>query len=248
MNAPQHIVYRERLPAGCHTSIVLRRGYGLRLLDVSGGANVGALFFNRDDLTERYNMPDTLKAQHTAFLCQDCVLYSDMGRVLASIVEDTAGWHDTVCGTSSSGDVARQYGELAYEQARNGYRRNGRDGLLMQLGRFGLSERDLGANVNFFARVDFDAEGNLRHVADHSQAGTSVELRADMNLVVLLTTAPHPLRAARDYPTGDVELSVRRLGLAAADDACRLRCPENERGFRNTEDYFAQLPIVESMA
>ncbi len=78
----------------------------LRLTDVEGGANVAALFYNYEERLERYNMADTLKAQHTAYLTKGCVCYSDMGRVLCSITEDTCGWHDTLCGVSNAAMVA----------------------------------------------------------------------------------------------------------------------------------------------
>src|SRR4249919_1673983 len=76
----------------------MRRGTALRVTDLEGGANLSALFWNFEEKSERYNMPDTLKAQHTAFLTRGHCGFSDMGRVLFSIVEDTSGWHDTVCG------------------------------------------------------------------------------------------------------------------------------------------------------
>ena len=60
----------------------------------AGGANAGAIFYNSENPTERYNMPDTLKAQHTAHLTRGHVLYSDMGRVLCSVTRDSLGWHE----------------------------------------------------------------------------------------------------------------------------------------------------------
>ena len=76
---------------------VIRRGNTLRLTDRDGRANVSALLVSSACTSERYNMPDTLKAQHTAYLTAGCVCCSDMGRVLCSISDDTCGWHDTVC-------------------------------------------------------------------------------------------------------------------------------------------------------
>ena len=81
----------------------MKRHQVLRITDTEGGANVSALFYNADELLERYNMPDTLKAQYTAFLTRGRVLISDMGRVLCSVVGDTCGWHDTMCGHSDAG-------------------------------------------------------------------------------------------------------------------------------------------------
>jgi uncharacterized protein YcgI (DUF1989 family) len=96
--APELELWAETLPGGMHWSGLLRRGNTLRITDVQGRANLSALFFNCDDRSERYSMPDTLKAQHTAFLTRGNVCFSDMGRVLCSIPVDNCGWHDTVCG------------------------------------------------------------------------------------------------------------------------------------------------------
>ena len=72
----------RKVQAGASFSLILRRGRELRIEDSEGGANVAALFYNYECPVERYNMPDTLKAQHTAHLTRGFVLYSDMGRIL----------------------------------------------------------------------------------------------------------------------------------------------------------------------
>ena len=84
----------ERLPGGAHTSLILRKGQILRLTDIDGGANVSMMMLNPHEKSERLNLPDTLKGQHTARLTAGHCFYSDMGRVLAGIVADSCGWHD----------------------------------------------------------------------------------------------------------------------------------------------------------
>src|SRR5579872_4383775 len=86
------------LDGGKHWSFTVRAGIALKLTDVAGGANVGMLLYNPYNLLERYNAPDTLKCQHTFKLTRGHCLYSDMGRIFCSIIEDSVGWHDTVCG------------------------------------------------------------------------------------------------------------------------------------------------------
>ena len=81
---------------------------------LDGGANVAMLFYNPQNLTERYNAPDTLKCQHTFRLTTGHCLYSDMGRIFCSIVADTHGWHDTVCGNSTKAIVARKWGRRSF--------------------------------------------------------------------------------------------------------------------------------------
>ncbi|MCA3930299.1 DUF1989 domain-containing protein, partial [Burkholderia sp.] len=88
---PPHVAWEALIPAGTHWSGILRRGLALRIVDVEGGANLSAVFHRQEDPLERYNMADTLKAQHTAHLTCGHALYTDMGRVIASITADTLG-------------------------------------------------------------------------------------------------------------------------------------------------------------
>lgn len=236
--APELVLWDELLPGGCHWSGLLRRGNTLRLTDLQGTANVSALFFNQEEKTERYNMPDTLKAQHTAYLTQGHVCYSDMGRVLCSITADTCGWHDTFSGVLDSGRMVQKYGEARYQQHRNAMHRSGQDGLVVELNKWGLGRRDLNANVNFFSKVAADDQGKLGFVITHRKPGQYVDLRFEMNVLVMLSAAPHPLDPNAAYEPGDVRLTAWRSGTAGATDPCRLSCLENGRGFINTERWF----------
>jgi len=228
----------EQLRGGQMWSRVLRRGQRLRLIDVEGSASVAALFYNADDHTERYNMPDTLKAQHIARLTAGYVLYSDMGRVLCSIVSDSVGWHDTITGHASRAHSEARFGSGSYQKLRNEFFKNTRDNFLVELGKYDLGKRDLVANVNFFVKVSADAEGRLSWVPGHSPAGAHVELRAELNTLVVLSNTPHPLDPGTSYAPPPVALEVYAGAPASSDDPCRRSRPENERGFRLTEAYF----------
>jgi uncharacterized protein len=235
---PADLLWSEILPAGAHTSFRMRRGNRLRLTDSEGSANLAALFINYDERTERYNMADTLKAQHTFHLSEGVVCYSDMGRVLCSLTADTLGWHDTVCGVSDAAHVLAKYGTANYQSHRNAMYRNGRDSLLIELEKWGLGKRDLVANVNFFSKIAADADGKLQFHADHSVPGSQVELRFEMNTLVVLSTCPHPLDPNPHYQPKPVLLQAYRGALPEPDDKCRNFRPENGRGFSNTERYF----------
>ena len=234
------VVYDEVLPGGNHWSFVLKRGYSLRITDLEGNANVSALFFNREDGLERYNMADTLKAQHIGFLTKGYVCYSDMGRILVSITGDTCGWHDAMCGCTNADMVTKNYGVHDYQTCRNEYYRNGRDSFLMELGKWGLGKRDLVANVNFFSKVSVDVDGNLSFQTGNSRPGDYVELRAEMNTIVVLNSCPHPMDTRSKYSVSDVQMTIWKSGLGNMSDPCRLSRPENARGFENTELYFKQ--------
>jgi urea carboxylase-associated protein 2 len=232
------VLWEEVVQGGASWSHVLKRGTALRMLDSEGNANVGAVFYNFECPSERYNMPDTLKAQHIARLTKGYVLYSDMGRILCSITEDTAGWHDPIGGCSNAALVRERYGESSYQDCRNDYHKNGRDSFLVELSKWGLGARDLVANVNFFSRIDVNEDGAMTYHAGNSQPGSYVELRAEMNVLVILNTCQHPLDPKPSYEPKPVRLSIRRVVAAGPDDPCRLSRPENERGFLLTERYF----------
>ncbi len=232
------VIWEECVQGGDAWSHVLKRGTSLRITDVEGGANVGILLFNFEIPAERYNMPDTLKAQHIAHLTKGFVLYSDMGRILCSITEDTCGWHDPLCGHSDAAAGAHKYGLKRYQQFRNNFYRNSRDNFLIELEKFGLTLRDLPANINFFSKVVVGDDGSLNYVPNNSQPGQYVELRAEMNTLVVLDTCQHPLDPDPEYDPKPVVVSIRRVPPPAPDDPCRLSRPENARGFINTERYF----------
>jgi urea carboxylase-associated protein 2 len=231
-------LFEEIVQPGATWSHVLKRGTALRITDTAGGANVGAIFYNRENPTERYNMPDTLKAQHIAHLTRGHVLYSDMGRILCSIVGDTVGWHDPLSGCANAPLVDSKYGIARYQEHRNEYHKNAYDSFAIELAKYGLSERDMAAAVNFFSKVVVDGEGNMRFVTGHSKAGSHVELRAEMNVLVILNTCQHPLDPNHNYDPKPVHLAIRKVPAPSTDDLCRMSRPENQRGFILTERYF----------
>ena len=231
------ILFEETVPGGGHTSLIVKRGQLLRITDLRGGANVSLLLFNAAEKSERLNLPDTLKCQHTAKLTQGHCLYSDMGRVLAAIVADTCGWHDSLGGVSDAREVHERYGSGRYQELRNAFFRNGTDNLLVELGKWGLGLSDLLMTLNLFSRVDASETGALSFVPGTSHAGDHVDLYAPMNTLVVLTAIQHPLDPHPEYAPRPVKLT-----LVAADpqvaDICRTSCDENARGFANTERFF----------
>ncbi len=230
-------IYRTRIDGGKHWSLTARGGTRMRLIDLDGRANVGMLFYNPYNLLERYNAPDTLKCQHTFKLTRGHCLYSDMGRIFCSIVEDTAGWHDTVCGNSNRALVSARWGLKGYQQYRNDWHQNGHDAFLVEGAKYGLGRRDLAANVNWFSKVSADGAGDMVFDDAGSRPGAYLDLRFEMDTLVLLHTCPHPLDPAVEYPRAAIALELRKSAPVAADDFCRNACEENGRGFENTRLY-----------
>jgi uncharacterized protein len=230
--------HESSIEGGKHWSLTVRAGTVMRLSDVEGGANVGMLFYNPHNLLERYNAPDTLKCQHTFKLTRGHCLYSDMGRIFCSITEDSVGWHDTVCGNCDRALVAGRWVPKSYQAYRNDWTQNGRDAFLIEGGKYGLGRRDLAANLNWFSKATVGEDGALSFHPDNSRAGDHIELRFEMDTLVLLHTCPHPLNCAADYPRAAVRYQLHQADDAVpVDDFCRNFRPENQRGFINTELY-----------
>jgi uncharacterized protein len=237
MNQPHAFLWDQHIPGGCHWSGILRRGLTLRLTDVTGGANAAVLFFNSEEKLERYNMADTLKSQHTFRLTKGHACHSDMGRIFCCITEDTAGWNDTACGLSDTALVREKYGTTRFQEHRNEMFRSGLDGMLIELGKWGLGMRDLVANINFFSKVTADASGRLMFHAGNSKAGDYVDLSFEMDTLLILSTAPHPLDPAKSYRPGAVGLSAFATPPSAIS-AC-TRIPENVRALQNTDRLYS---------
>ncbi|NWB89401.1 urea amidolyase associated protein UAAP1 [Pseudomonas gingeri] len=228
----------ERLPGGGHLSFVLKRGQLLRLTDLQGGANVSLMLFNAHEKTERLNLPDSLKCQHTAKLTTGHCLYSDMGRVLAAITRDTCGWSDSLGGVLCADEVEQKYGRGRYQELRNGFYRNGADNLLVEMGKWGLGLCDLSMTLNLFSRVDVDAHGAFHFVEAHSKAGDCIELYAPMDTLFIITALQHPMDPAPEYAPKPVQLTFMSADASVAEH-CRTSRPENLRGFINTDRLFA---------
>ncbi len=232
------VLWDETIPGGAYWSRVLDRGTTLRLVDLEGSRGVSALFFNADEPSERYNAADTVKIQNTIFPTKGRVLFSDLGRVLCSITEDTCGSHDTLGGASTALSNEARYGTGRYQDLRNAYFRNAHTNFTMALGRHGLDRRDIVPCINFFARVAVEPDGDLRWVSGAAKAGSILDLRAEMNVLVVLSNTPHPLCPEPTYAPKPLRLVVWQSPPAAADDLCRTFSPEAKRGFRNTDELF----------
>lgn len=235
------IDYTTTLPSGSSWSLRLNRGTILKLTDLSGGMNIGMLFYNPDNLLERYNAPDTLKCQHTFKLSQGHCLYSDMGRIFASIVQDNYGWHDTVMGNANANLVSSRWGARDYQNHRNNWHQNGLDAFLVELAKYGLSEADLAANINWFSKVSVNDTGDCELIDSQNSQAKSVTLRIEMNTLCVLHTCPHPLNLSPSYPSGEVKLELGIAEAITADDECKNACPENQRGFENNALYHLGL-------
>jgi urea carboxylase-associated protein 2 len=232
------ILWTELLPGGHHWSGRIQKGAVLQFKALSENANVSLFCVNAVDKLERYNMPDSLKGQHTAYLTAGNVLYSDLGRAMASIVQDDHAWSDAFCGASRPEQIAKQFGICAFQDARNEMYQNGLDGLLIEMAKFALSQTDLSATVNLFSKVTPNDAGELSYVpSDNTDQVT--ELRFEMDCLVFLSAAPHGLDCSDAYTPSDIQLSLFKAHALGESDICRDSCPQNQRAFQNNARYYA---------
>ncbi len=222
------IIAEDSIPPGWYWTGRVSRGQSLRIINEAATHGVSALFWNARDFSERYNAGDTVKVQWTAQLSRGKLLLSDMGRVLASITDDSCGFHDFIAGGSTRNSDSAKYGP-------DPTRRNSRENFVLAAGKHGMSARDVGPCVTFFAPVSVDEQGEFVWNSDALAPGQYVDLRAEMDLVVALSNCPHPLSPAREWQAQPVRFQIWRAPEAAADDLCRTVSEEAVRAFQNTD-------------
>ncbi|WP_332628433.1 urea amidolyase associated protein UAAP1 [Halalkalibacter flavus] len=232
-------IWKKEIPAGGKWSGVVSKGKLVRFTALEEGANLSLLLYNPNDLTERYNMPDTLKAQHTSHLTTGHVLMSDNGRIFASLIEDTLGWHDTISGYTTRKLTDSKYGKTTYQEKRNEWYRSGQENFTVELVRNGLGKRDFVPVVNLFSKVFCDESGDMNFVLEHCPKGATVTLRTEMDVLLVLSNTPNPLDPRDWYPSVPVSMEVLAAEQVEEDDYCLNHRPENRRAFENTWEYEA---------
>jgi urea carboxylase-associated protein 2 len=230
--------WEETLAGGGYTSVLLARGSRLRLVDVDGDCCAGVLLHRADRPSERLNVADTVKVQWQAYLGAGHVLLSDMGRTLATILHDTCGCHDAICGTTNLAANEARYGDGAVD----GPTPNGRDLFALSLAKNGLARRDVAPNINLFRGVRVRPDGSLE-LLPAAPAGSEVVLRCDLDVLVTIVNVPHPLDDRPTYQAGRLRVTAWRGQPAAPDDPTRTASPEVERAHRNT-DLAAEAPAL----
>jgi uncharacterized protein len=229
--SPSAVIHREELPADWYTIVRLRRGEALRIADPSGLSSVSMVGWRDEDTSERVNCADTVKVQWSAALSKGRVILSDMGRVLFSLIEDTSGAHDIMVGGSTPASTLAAYGVTS---------RNTQDNFIAGAAKIGLGVRDIPPCVTFFAPVSLDANGRFLWNQNRKRPGDFVDLRAEMNAILVLSNCAHPLDPARPSAVRPVTLVRHRVPPAAADDPCRTGAPEAMRAFEFTDRLYAR--------
>jgi urea carboxylase-associated protein 1 len=174
----------EIIPSRAPWSAIVRAGETLRIIDLEGQQSADTLIYNAHDTAERYSCQDTLLAQGSAYVTTGTRLLSNEGRVLMTVTADTVGRHDTSAGACSCEANTVRFGHHTR------YMHACRENFLIAAGRHGMSKRDIVGNINFFMNVPILPSGELAIDDGISQPGGFVDLRAEMDVIVLISNCP----------------------------------------------------------
>lgn len=231
---PSDVIWDERVAGGGYASCLLPRGAILRVSDVDGDACVHLVVSSASNPAERLNVADTVKVQWQAYLGPGALLLSGLGRALATLVTDTSARHDCICGCLTRRSAADRYGEGGTW----GPTPATRDLLAVAAAKRGLDRRDVVPGVNLFKGVRVALDGSLSFEGE-PRPGRYVELRAELDLLVLLADAPHPLDDRPEYLATPIRCTAWRAAPAEADPP-RAATPERERALLNVDALLAQ--------
>lgn len=199
---PEQAIYDQTLPAGEGWAHVVRQGQVFRIVDLEGNQAADTLFYNAHDYAERYSAQDTIRESGCIYLTTGTRLLSNRGRAMMTIVADTCGRHDTLGGAcAQESNMVRYAIEKRYMHAcRNSFVKAGLP--------MGITKRDITHNVNFFMNVPVTPEGKLTFEDGVSEPGKYVEMRAELDTLVLISNCPQLNNPCNAYNPTPVRLLV----------------------------------------
>ncbi|MCH8038631.1 MAG: DUF1989 domain-containing protein [Proteobacteria bacterium] len=200
ISIPGATIHEDTVVPACEPwSARIQKGGRLRLIDLEGRQAVDFLCYDAADPTDRYNAANTIKLNHNIYLGEGCVLWSMRARKMMTIVEDTCGSHDTLYGCCSIEIDEVRYGKTNTRGCQSNFE--------AELAKHGLGAKDMAANVNFFMYVPVAADGAVAIAEGLSKAGDYVDLRAEMDVLVVISNCPE-----RDNPAaGGAPTPVRAI-------------------------------------
>ena len=206
--APEDAIFSEDIKAGDSFVHEIRAGQYVRIVDLEGNQAVDTLFYNAYDYADRYSAQDTIRAQANIYLTTGTRLYSTERNVLLTIVADTCGRHDTLGGACSCESNMVRYS--IEKRSMHACRQSFLKGALEWQEKTGreLGKRDLAANINFFMNVPVTPEGKLTFEDGVSDAGKYVELRAEMDTLIVISNCPQLNNPCNAYNPTPVRLLI----------------------------------------
>ncbi|KQO83923.1 urea amidolyase associated protein UAAP2 [Rhizobium sp. Leaf262] len=165
-------------------STVVRKGQTVRIEDSYGQQAIDTLFYNAADYSERYSSQDTVREQNAAYVSTGTKVMSNEGRVMLAVTADSCGRHDTSAGACSCESNTVRFGHGTK------YLHACRDNFVAEVARYGMSKRDIAPNINFFMNVPISPNGGITIVDGVSAAGDYVELKAEMDVLMVISNCP----------------------------------------------------------
>ncbi|PSJ18869.1 urea amidolyase associated protein UAAP2 [Nitrosomonas supralitoralis] len=205
---PASAVVNEICAAGEPWVKKVNKGQTFRIVDAEGNQAVDTLFFNANHALERYSATDTICRQNRLYLTSGSKLYSNFGNVMLTIVADTCGRHDTLGGACAAESNTVRYALEKYPM------HSCRDNFLHALAhdplceQLGMGKRDLPSNINFFMNVPVTEQGELEFVDGISAPGKYVEMRAEMDVMVLISNCPQLNNPCNAYNPTPIRLLI----------------------------------------
>ena len=201
---PAKAIYDLTLPAGEGWMHEIKRGQTFRFVDLEGNQAVDTLFYNAQDMSDRYSAQDTIREQRSIYLTTGTKLISSEGNILAEIVADTCGRHDTL-----GGACAAESNQVRYAIEKRSMH-SCRDTFMLEISRWGrgVTKCDITHNINFFMNVPVTSEGGLSFEDGVSAGGRYVELRAAMDIICLISNCPQLNNPCNAYNPTPVRLLV----------------------------------------
>ncbi|MCH2158483.1 MAG: DUF1989 domain-containing protein [Oleiphilaceae bacterium] len=202
---PENALTRQVVDAGDYYIGVVNAGETIRILDLEGNQAADTLFFNAHNPTERYSAMDTVREQGAVYLTAGSELRSNFNNVMLEIVADTCGRHDTL-----GGACATESNTVRYDLEKRCMHAC-RDSWMLAIAenpQYGITKRDISHNINFFMNVPVTEEGGLTFEDGISGAGKYVELRAEMDVVVLISNCPQLNNPCNGYNPTPIEYLV----------------------------------------
>ena len=182
---------------------IVPAGGTLEIVDLHGNQAVDCLFYVAADTTERYSAPDTVARQGSIFLTRGSELRSNLGRTLLTVTADDVGRHDTLGGACSKESNTLRYGH--HTKAQHACVEN----FLAECARWGLGKRDLVSNINWYMNVPVEEDGTLGIVDGISAPGRALELRAEVEVLALISNCPQINNPCNGFDPTPVRVVVR---------------------------------------
>jgi urea carboxylase-associated protein 1 len=205
MLSPDTAAFRQVVPAGDYWIKRVNEGEIFRIVDLEGNQAADTLFYNADDLAERYSAVDTIRGQGNVYLGLGTRLLSTEGNVMLEIVADLVGHHDTLGGACAAESNTVRY---ALEKRTM---HACRDSWLLAVAEHDdlhLTKRDITHNINFFMNVPVTPEGGLTFADGVSAPRKYVEMIARMDVIVLISNCPQLNNPCNGYNPTPIEVLI----------------------------------------